>query len=501
MPIKTYTAKELPSGKAGGVVQPYAQPQPQMPINASSAKWDAMARLGGVVSRTANDFYKINQQLEESRQFAIAEHASNEFAQSLMKSQSEWEASKRFGDANPTAVDERATAIKEAKIELLEKYPDLNPNVRLALEKTVDSYIRRDYQESVNHVHSETKKVENDNIKATKARLILDVQNGMKSVGEAQILFAATVGKNHGNLAGIDLHFVDFEKAGRKRIYDLALQSALGAESRVAGLEIISNNKVLTGPERTNLMAMYERLLNAKEAKAKKDLENIREGERERLFPQINTGTADENEIWGTPWEAKEKQRMVEKLDTNNKNILAGKSVTTDPDTYDELSQMVNDAQTDTEKKKARDKIDKAYTGNKLKYKDAETLRGRTKEDDPLKLGRSQRAFSELLKLRTSGVLEPDVYMEKSNTLSAWLKAKPNATDNELEDFYKVLTMKETTDWVGEILDTILLPVTFGISELFDSEKISNDKAIRILINAGKVVNEDTIKQVKEIMK
>jgi len=501
MPIKTYTAKELPSGKAGGVVQPYAQPQPQMPINASSAKWDAMARLGGVVSRTANDFYKINQQLEESRQFAIAEHASNEFAQSLMKSQSEWEASKRFGDANPTAVDERATAIKEAKIELLEKYPDLNPNVRLALEKTVDSYIRRDYQESVNHVHSETKKVENDNIKATKARLILDVQNGMKSVGEAQILFAATVGKNHGNLAGIDLHFVDFEKAGRKRIYDLALQSALGAESRVAGLEIISNNKVLTGPERTNLMAMYERLLNAKEAKAKKDLENIREGERERLFPQINTGTADENEIWGTPWEAKEKQRMVEKLDTNNKNILAGKSVTTDPDTYDELSQMVNDAQTDTEKKKARDKIDKAYTGNKLKYKDAETLRGRTKEDDPLKLGRSQRAFSELLKLRTSGVLEPDVYMEKSNTLSAWLKVKPNATDNELEDFYKVLTMKETTDWVGEILDTILLPVTFGISELFDSEKISNDKAIRILINAGKVVNEDTIKQVKEIMK
>ena len=501
MPIKTYTAKELPSGKAGGVVQPYAQPQPQMPINASSAKWDAMARLGGVVSRTANDFYKINQQLEESRQFAIAEHASNEFAQSLMKSQSEWEASKRFGDANPTAVDERATAIKEAKIELLEKYPDLNPNVRLALEKTVDSYIRRDYQESVNHVHSETKKVENDNIKATKARLILDVQNGMKSVGEAQILFAATVGKNHGNLAGIDLHFVDFEKAGRKRIYDLALQSALGAESRVAGLEIISNNKVLTGPERTNLMAMYERLLNAKEAKAKKDLENIREGERERLFPQINTGTADENEIWKTPWEAKEKQRMVEKLDTNNKNILAGKSVTTDPDTYDELSQMVNDAQTDTEKKKARDKIDKAYTGNKLKYKDAETLRGRTKEDDPLKLGRSQRAFSELLKLRTSGVLEPDVYMEKSNTLSAWLKVKPNATDNELEDFYKVLTMKETTDWVGEILDTILLPVTFGISELFDSEKISNDKAIRILINAGKVVNEDTIKQVKEIMK
>ena len=501
MPIKTYTAKELPSGKAGGVVQPYAQPQPQMPINASSAKWDAMARLGGVVSRTANDFYKINQQLEESRQFAIAEHASNEFAQSLMKSQSEWEASKRFGDANPTAVDERATAIKEAKIELLEKYPDLNPNVRLALEKTVDSYIRRDYQESVNHVHSETKKVENDNIKATKARLILDVQNGMKSVGEAQILFAATVGKNHGNLAGIDLHFVDFEKAGRKRIYDLALQSALGAESRVAGLEIISNNKVLTGPERTNLMAMYERLLNAKEAKAKKDLENIREGERERLFPQINTGTADENEIWGTPWEAKEKQRMVEKLDTNNKNILAGKSVTTDPDTYDELSQMVNDAQTDTEKKKARDKIDKAYTGNKLKYKDAETLRGRTKEDDPLKLGRSQRAFSELLKLRTSGVLEPDVYMEKSNTLSAWLKVKPNATDNELEDFYKVLTMKETTDWVGEILDTILLPVTFGISELFDSEEISNDKAIRILINAGKVVNEDTIKQVKEIMK
>ena len=501
MPIKTYTAKELPSGKAGGVVQPYAQPQPQMPINASSAKWDAMARLGGVVSRTANDFYKINQQLEESRQFAIAEHASNEFAQSLMKSQSEWEASKRFGDANPTAVDERATAIKEAKIELLEKYPDLNPNVRLALEKTVDSYIRRDYQESVNHVHSETKKVENDNIKATKARLILDVQNGMKSAGEAQILFAATVGKNHGNLAGIDLHFVDFEKAGRKRIYDLALQSALGAESRVAGLEIISNNKVLTVPERTNLMAMYERLLNAKEAKAKKDLENIREGERERLFPQINTGTADENEIWGTPWEAKEKQRMVEKLDTNNKNILAGKSVNTDPDTYDELSQMVNDAQTDTEKKKARDKIDKAYTGNKLKYKDAETLRGRTKEDDPLKLGRSQRAFSELLKLRTSGVLEPDVYMEKSNTLSAWLKVKPNATDNELEDFYKVLTMKETTDWVGEILDTILLPVTFGISELFDSEKISNDKAIRILINAGKVVNEDTIKQVKEIMK
>jgi len=322
MPIKTYTAKELPSGKAGGVVQPYAQPQPQMPINASSAKWDAMARLGGVVSRTANDFYKINQQLEESRQFAIAEHASNEFAQSLMKSQSEWEASKRFGDANPTAVDERATAIKEAKIELLEKYPDLNPNVRLALEKTVDSYIRRDYQESVNHVHSETKKVENDNIKATKARLILDVQNGMKSVGEAQILFAATVGKNHGNLAGIDLHFVDFEKAGRKRDYDLALQSALGAESRVAGLEIISNNKVLTGPERTNLMAMYERLLNAKEAKAKKDLENIREGERERLFPQINTGTADENEIWGTPWEAKEKQRMVEKLDTNNKKYI-----------------------------------------------------------------------------------------------------------------------------------------------------------------------------------
>ena len=501
MPIKTYTAKELPSGKAGGVVQPYAQPQPQMPINASSAKWDAMARLGGVVSRTANDFYKINQQLEESRQFAIAEHASNEFAQSLMKSQSEWEASKRFGDANPTAVDERATAIKEAKIELLEKYPDLNPNVRLALEKTVDSYIRRDYQESVNHVHSETKKVENDNIKATKARLILDVQNGMKSAGEAQILFAATVGKNHGNLAGIDLHFIDFEEAGRKRDYDLALQSALGAESRVAGLEIISNNKVLTVPERTNLMAMYERLLNAKEAKAKKDLENIREGERERLFPQINTGTADENEIWGTPWEAKEKQRMVEKLDTNNKNILAGKSVTTDPDTYDELSQMVLDAQTDTEKKKARDKIDKAYTGNKLKYKDAETLRGRTKEDDPLKLGRSQRAFSELLKLRTSGVLEPDVYMEKSNTLSAWLKVKPNATDNELEDFYKVLTMKETTDWVGEILDTILLPVTFGISELFDSEKISNDKAIRILINAGKVVNEDTIKQVKEIMK
>jgi len=61
--------------------------------------------------------------------------------------------------------------------------------------------------------------------------------------------------------------------------------------------------------------------------------------------------------------------------------------------------------------------------------------------------------------------------------------------------------MKETTDWVGEILDTILLPVTFGISELFDSEEISNDKAIRILINAGKVVNEDTIKQVKEIMK
>jgi len=180
---------------------------------------------------------------------------------------------------------------------------------------------------------------------------------------------------------------------------------------------------------------------------------------------------------------------------------LAGKSVNTDPDTYDELSQMVNDAQTDTEKKKARDKIDNAYLGNKLKYKDAETLRGRTKEDDPLKLGRSQRAFSELLKLRTSGVLEPDVYMEKSNTLSAWLKAKPNATDNELEDFYKVLTMKETTDWVGEILDTILLPVTFGISELFDSEKISNDKAIRILINAGKVVNEDTIKQVKEIMK
>jgi len=145
----------------------------------------------------------------------------------------------------------------------------------------------------------------------------------------------------------------------------------LGAESRVAGLEIISNNKVLTGPERTNLMAMYERLLNAKEAKAKKDLENIREGERERLFPQINTGTADENEIWGTPWEAKEKQRMVEKLDTNNKNILAGKSVNTDPDTYDELSQMVTDAQTDTEKKKARDKIDNAYLGNKLKYKDS----------------------------------------------------------------------------------------------------------------------------------
>ena len=298
MPIKTYTAKELPSGKAGGVVQPYAQPQPQMPINASSAKWDAMARLGGVVSRTANDFYKINQQLEESRQFAIAEHASNEFAQSLMKSQSEWEASKRFGDANPTAVDERATAIKEAKIELLEKYPDLNPNVRLALEKTVDSYIRRDYQESVNHVHSETKKVENDNIKATKARLILDVQNGMKSVGEAQILFAATVGKNHGNLAGIDLHFVDFEKAGRKRIYDLAWQEAMSAPTRVDAIAGIKNVDGLTPPERNALISAYKREQDFRKAKAKEQLEEVTTGIQDdfvtRTYDAKNPLTHDE---------------------------------------------------------------------------------------------------------------------------------------------------------------------------------------------------------------
>jgi len=463
MPIKTYTAKELPSGKAGGVVQPYAQPQPQMPINASSAKWDAMARLGGVVSRTANDFYKINQQLEESRQFAIAEHASNEFAQSLMKSQSEWEASKRFGDANPTAVDERATAIKEAKIELLEKYPDLNPNVRLALEKTVDSYIRRDYQESVNHVHSETKKVENDNIKATKARLILDVQNGMKSVGEAQILFAATVGKNHGNLAGIDLHFVDFEKAGRKRDYDLALQSALGAESRVAGLEIISNNKVLTVPERTNLMAMYERLLNAKEAKAKKDLENIREGERENWLPKIHHGTATENELRNTTWEVAEQQRMVEKLDTNNKNILAGKSVTTDPDTYDELSQMVLDAKADTEKKKTRDAVDNAYLGDKLEYGDAESLRGRTKEDDPLKTATSKRYHTLLKELETGNVFDAkdilrnqQIFSEKSIALAAYLKENPDVADTDIDKFYKELVSPEVEKTWGNILSEFL---------------------------------------------
>jgi hypothetical protein len=210
-------------------------------------------------------------------------------------------------------------------------------------------------------------------------------------------------------------------------------------------------------------MAMYERLLNAKEAKAKKDLENIREGERENWLPKIHHGTATENELRNTTWEVAEQQRMVEKLDTNNKNILDGKSVTTDPDTYDELSQMVLDAKADTEKKKTRDAVDNAYTGNKLKYTDAETLRGRTKEDDPLKTATSKRYHTLLKELETGNVFDAkdilrnqQIFSEKSIALAAYLKENPDVADTDIDKFYKELVSPEVEKTWGNILSEFL---------------------------------------------
>ena len=97
----------------------------------------------------------------------------------------------------------------------------------------------------------------------------------MKSVGEAQILFAATVGKNHGNLAGIDLHFVDFEKAAKKRVYDLAWVEAMSAPTRADAIAGIKNAPGLTPSERNALISAYKREQDFRKAQAKEQLEKV----------------------------------------------------------------------------------------------------------------------------------------------------------------------------------------------------------------------------------
>ena len=172
----------------------------------------------------------------------------------------------------------------------------------------------------------------------------------------------------------------------------------------------------------------------------------------------------------------------------------------TNPDTHLKLKDEILTANTEEKRIKAREKVLKAYGENKLFYKDAGTLLARIKEVDPIQNDRARRFHADLKQKNKDGVFESDVFLEKSNTLDAWLKANPDAKDKEVEDFFKALTKEEDNGWVAKILDAFWGVATFGAPNIEFPEKGGDDEAIRILIENKQPVTPANIKYIKDNM-
>lgn len=220
----------------------------------------------------------------------------------------------------------------------------------------------------------------------------------------------------------------------------------------------------------TRLKTFYE----TQEIK-KKEAEDqaVNQWEAEAL-KKFRTNTFSVTDIDTAP-KGVDKVRWEDRLKSHNEALKRGEKSPfeeRDPETYAQVSFLVN-----TEPDKITNPQIYSYVGkgkNKgFTTEDAERLVARRKAnlttekpDDPLKADRAKRYHTLLREAKdqeffgAKDTMESRyTYGEKANLLDAWFIANPDATDKEVEEYFKVLIEKEKSDFFGKMLDNFF---TFG---------------------------------------
>jgi hypothetical protein len=135
--------------------------------------------------------------------------------------------------------------------------------------------------------------------------------------------------------------------------------------------------------------------------------------------------------------------------------------------------------------------------GVDLSISDAKSLADewekRTKQPDPLKDERSKRYHGVLKSMFENEVFGSKdelsshyTYAEKSDALSAFLKVNPEASDKEIENYLKTLTLDNTNSKVLEFIsDFLMAPITFpqkiySLKDINTSEGDAEGQTVRV---------------------
>jgi hypothetical protein len=275
---------------------------------------------------------------------------------------------------------------------------------------------------------------------------------------------------------------IDAHEGAKERIAALqkarmtgAWNLALGSSDYNSSLKVINDYPGLTVAERDKLGGHLKRTFDHREAIAAEELKTKQEQYRNEALASLRQMTLTFDNVMKSPLDAKEKEHWIGLIDKQNKALKEGKKSPfeeRDPETYAQVSFLVN-----TEPDKITKPQIYSYVGkgkNKgFTTEDAERLVARRKAnlttekpDDPLKADRAKRYHTLLKQAHTNGIFggkdatdAMHTYGEKANLLDAWILSNPDATDKEVEEYFKVLIEKEKSDFFGKLLDNFF---TFG---------------------------------------
>lgn len=271
--IVQYKKEILPSGKGSEYMTPYVKPRPTMPIQAGTVVPRAIARAAGTVADVALDWMKINIELEQQRQNVVAENVLNNFARKQIDDQPAWEGKYRGIHATPTTLKERNDTLDSDVAEILELQTDMNATTKAALSKGLNFYVRKYRLESSNYIQSQVKVVERENIDESKKRLIFEIENGEKTVKQAEVAHKLAFQNNHGHPDLLKQHNLLFQEAYEKARYDNIYNFASAMATRDEAEAFVKKQKL--GSDEPKMLRDIKTAFETQEAKVIKLIEEI----------------------------------------------------------------------------------------------------------------------------------------------------------------------------------------------------------------------------------
>ncbi len=281
------------------------------------------------------------------------------------------------------------------------------------------------------------------------------------------------------------LHWQEKAKGAVKDNLTNSVYAQAIAEPDTASAEKVVKSSGITDPDEMNkLLTGVKRYYESNEAAVKDREERSRAKWENDMVERIRSVSSDASDeevqqslsvieglIKGAP-DGIDRGTWYDKLDKRNKAIMDGRQdpfKEGDPKTYADLSTRILTVKSDEEKKRIRADIQLAIGKGKsggITAQQAEHLTDRLKigdADDPLKSERSKRYHTMLKNLRTDKIFSTDeienetAYGLKANQLDAYLRAQPESTDKEVEDYFERLVGEEKSGAIGWLLDAFLI--------------------------------------------